>query len=107
MNARAPRFLLALVVIAGCALYSDVIVTPLIYDPTNIERGSDLASMLRKSDFNRAVAQANDVDSKARKTAQELGALGEAEFIAGRYDDARRHLREAIDLQPFRNVYAQ
>ena len=107
MKARAPRLLLAVVVIAGCALYSDVIVTPLIYDPTNIERGSDLASMLRKADFNRAVAQAIDVESKARKTAQELGALGEAELIAGRYDDARRHLREAIDLQPFRTAYAQ
>ena len=107
MNARAPRLLLAVVVIAGCALYSDVIVSPLIYDPTNIERGSDLASMLRKADFNRAVALASDVESKTRKTAQELGALGEAELIAGRYDDARRHLREAIDLQPFRTAYAQ
>jgi hypothetical protein len=107
MKARAPRLLLAVVLIGGCALYSDVIVSPLVYDPTNIERGSDLVSMLRKSDFNRAVAQASDVESKARKTAQELGALGEAELIAGRYDDARRHLREAIDLQPFRTVYAQ
>ena len=107
MKARAPRLLLALVVVAGCALYSDVIVSPLVYDPTNIERGSDLPSMLRKADFNRAVASANDVESKARKTAQELGALGEAELIAGRYDDARRHLRAAIDLQPFRTVYAQ
>ncbi len=107
MKARSLRFLVALVVIAGCALYSDVVVSPLIYDPTNIERGSDLQSMLRKADFNRAVAQASDVDTRQKKTAQELGALGEAELIAGRYDDARRHLRAAIDLSPFRTVYAQ
>ncbi len=107
MKARSLRFLVTLVVVAGCALYSDVVVSPLIYDPTNIERGSDLPSMLRKADFNRAVALASDVDAQEKKTAQELGALGEAELIAGRYDDARRHLRQAIDLSPFRTVYAQ
>jgi len=107
MRSRAPRYLLALVVIAGCALYSDVVVGPLIYDPTLIERGSDIPSMIRKTDFNRAVATAADYDAKTKKSPQDLGALGEAELIAGRYDDARRHLRLAIDLQPFRTVYAQ
>ena len=62
MKSRTPRLLIALVVVAGCALYSDVVVGPLIYDPTNIERGSDLPSMLRKSDINRAVSLASDVD---------------------------------------------
>ena len=106
MKARAPAPLLVLLVAAGCALYSDVVVSPLIYDPTNIERGSDLPSMLRKADLNRAVSLAADIDAKPKKTALELGALGEAELAAGRYDDARRHLRAAIDLQPFRTVYA-
>src|SRR5207245_7777227 len=99
MKARPPASLVALVVIAGCALYSDVVIGPLIYDPTNIDRGSDLPSMLRKSDFNHAVSLAADIESKPKKTAQELGALGEAELAAGRYDDARRHLRAAIELQ--------
>ncbi|HUJ14052.1 MAG TPA: aspartyl protease family protein [Thermoanaerobaculia bacterium] len=107
MKSQLLRFPVALLLLAGCALYSDVIVGPLIYDPANIDRGGDLASMLRKSDINTAVALAKDIDSRSHKTPQELGALGEAELIAGRYDDARRHLREAIDLQPFRNVYAQ
>ncbi len=106
MKARAPAPLLVLLVAAGCALYSDVVVSPLIYDPTNIERGSDLPSMLRKADLNRAVSLAADIDAKPKKTALELGALGEAELAAGRYDDARRHLRSAIHLQPFRTVYA-
>jgi len=106
MRVPKPRYLLALVVVAGCALYTDVVVSPLIYDPTNIERGSDTASMIRKSDINRAVAQAADWDAREKKSPQDLGALGEAELIAGRYDDARRHLRQAIDLQPFRTVYA-
>ena len=47
MKARPPRLLLALVVVAGCALYSDVIVSPLVYDPANIERGGDVQSMVR------------------------------------------------------------
>jgi hypothetical protein len=107
MRTRLLPTLAALAFLAGCALYSDVVIGPLIYDPANIERGGDLPSMLRKSDYNTAVSLAKDIEMKPRKTAQELGALGEAEFIAGRYDDARRHLRQAIDLQPFRNTYAQ
>ena len=106
MKARLPGSLIVLIVVAGCALYTDVTVSPLIYDPTNIDRGSDLPSMVRKADFNHAVSLAADIESKPRKSAQELGSLGEAELAAGRYDDARRHLRAAIDLQPFRTVYA-
>ncbi len=105
MNARTPRWLPAVVVAAGCALYSEVSISPLIYDPTNIDRGSDIQSMLRKADLNRAVALADVIDAKARRSAQELAALGAAELAAGRYDDARRHLRAAIELQPFRTVY--
>src|SRR6266568_7146286 len=100
------RGIAAFLVIAGCALYSDVVIGPLVYDPMNIDRGSDLPSMLRKSDFNHAVSLAAGIDSKTRKSAEELGALGEAELTAGRYDDARRHLRQATDLQPYRSVYA-
>jgi hypothetical protein len=93
-------------VAAGCALYSDVVISPLIYDPSNIERGSDVQSMVRKLDFNNAVALAKVIESKPRKSAQEMASLGAAELAAGRYDDARRHLRAAIDLQPFRTTYA-
>src|SRR5581483_5177274 len=107
MNPRLLPMLGALAFLAGCALYSDVVIGPLIYDPSNIERGGDLPSMLRKSDYNTAISLAKDIEMKQHKSAAELGALGEAEFIAGRYEDARRHLRQAIDLQPFRTTYAQ
>ena len=107
MKARFLPRLLALVVVAGCALYSDVSISPLIYDPAKIERGSDLQSMVRKLDYNTAISLAQTIDSKPKKTAQELAALGAAELAAGRYDAARRHLRAAIDLQPFRTTYAQ
>jgi tetratricopeptide (TPR) repeat protein len=106
MNARPPRSLIALAVLAGCALYSDVVISPLIYDPANIQRGSDLQSMVRKLDYNHAISLAQTIDANPRKTAPELASLGAAELAAGRYDDARRHLRAAIDLQPFRAVYA-
>lgn len=106
MKARLPRSLIALAVLAGCALYSDVVISPLIYDPANIQRGSDLQSMVRKLDYNHAISLAQTIDANPRKTAPELASLGAAELAAGRYDDARRHLRAAIDLQPFRTVYA-
>jgi hypothetical protein len=106
MRARLPRSLIALAVLAGCALYSDVVISPLIYDPANIARGSDVQSMVRKLDYNHAISLAQTIDANPKKSAQELASLGAAELAAGRYDDARRHLRTAIDLQPFRTVYA-
>jgi hypothetical protein len=92
--------------VAGCALYSDVSVSPLIIAPGAIERGSDLPSMVRKADFVRAVEQASLVDSKSRKNATELLNLGMAEMASGRFDDARRHLRATLDLDPFHTTYA-
>ncbi len=107
MIPRSSQWLLAALLLARCALYSDVSISPLIYDPTNINHGGDLQSMIRKSDLNRAVALASVIDAKPRHSAEELAWLGAAELDAGRYDDARRHLREAIALNPFRNVYAE
>jgi hypothetical protein len=106
MTPRSAVRILLLSLLAGCALYSDVIISPLTLLPTNIDRGSDLTSMMRKGDYNRAVAQASLVDAKVRHNANELAMLGAAELTAGRYDDARRHLRAALELQPFRTTYA-
>jgi hypothetical protein len=101
------RLVLAAAVIAlsGCALNNEVQVRPMIYDPTKIERGNDIQAMLRKFDLNRAVQSASLIESR-KPTAADLGALGQAEVAAGRYPEARRHLRAAIDLEPFRTVYA-
>lgn len=91
----------------GCALYSEVEVSPLVLPPANIERGSDLASMLRKADYLRAIEMASVVDARARANPADLSALGSAYLAAGRYDDARQRLRAALDLDPFRATYAQ
>src|SRR3954449_4119649 len=101
------RRLVALVVlaIAGCALYSDVTIVQLTVQPANIEHPNDLNSMIRKADLVRAVQLAPALEAP-RSSAQELAALGNAEMIPGRYDEARRHLRAALDLSPFRTVYA-
>src|ERR1051326_8220736 len=102
------RRLVALVVlaIAGCALYSDVTIVPLSVQPANIDHPSDLTSMIRKADLVRAVQLAPTIEAKHNRSAQDLAALGSAEMISGRYDDARRHLRAAIDLAPFRTTYS-
>jgi len=102
------RRLVALVVlaIAGCALYSDVLIVPLSVQPANIDHPNDLTSMIRKADLVRAVQLAPTIDAKRNHSAQELGALGSAEMISGRYDEARRHLRAALDLAPFRTTYS-
>jgi hypothetical protein len=99
--------LLLLAVLAGCALYSDVSVGPLLLLPVNIERGSTLDMMVQKADYLRAISMASSIESRPKKSAADLKALGEAELASGRWDDARRHLREAIDLEPFRVTYGQ
>ena len=96
----------AIAVIAGCALYSDVSISPLLLSPGSIDRGSDLQSMVRKSDYVRAVEMAAMVEAKPRHNANELLALGSAEMAAGRFDAARRHLRAVLDLEPFRTTYS-
>ncbi|HEX9983634.1 MAG TPA: aspartyl protease family protein [Thermoanaerobaculia bacterium] len=104
VNAVPAALLLA---VSGCALYSDVSVGPLILEPSKIERGSDVHSMLRKNDYLRAIEMGPVLASRQRTNAHDLGALGAACLVAGRYDDARTHLRSALDLGPFRATYAQ
>lgn len=99
--------LVAVLVAAGCTLYNEVAVSPLNLLPTRIERGSDLASMLRKADYIRAMEMAGTIDANPRRTAADLASLGTAFLAAGRFDDARARLRAALDLQPFRTTYAQ
>jgi hypothetical protein len=104
---RKPAFVLVLLALAtGCALYSDVSVTPLYLLPSNIERGSDIQSMLRKADYLRAIELAPSIEARQRKNATDLSAVGRAYLAAGRFDDARRTLRAALDLEPFRSTYA-
>lgn len=104
---RKPMLLAPLAVLtAGCALYNEVSIQPLSLLPVNIERGADLASMLRKADYLRAIDLAPAIEARPRRTATDLAALGQAFLAAGRYDDARARLRAALDLEPFRTTYA-
>jgi tetratricopeptide (TPR) repeat protein len=103
---RISAALLALLAFTGCALYSDVTVSPLYLVPTDIERGSDLQSMLRKADYLRAMEMAPTIDARQKKNASDLAAVGTAFLAAGRFDEARTRLRAALDLEPFRTTYA-
>jgi predicted aspartyl protease len=104
-----PRFAVPalLVVLAGCALYNDVLISPLNMNPMNIDHGADVQGMVRKADYLRAIEFASTVEARTRPSAAELGALGSAELTAGRYDDARKHLRAALNLKPFHSTAAQ
>lgn len=104
---RPKSALAGLLVLAGCALYSDVEVAPLELIPANIERGNDLQSMIRKNDYLRAIELAPSIDARPKPNPADLGALGSAYLAAGRYDDARTRLRTALNLDPFRTSYAQ
>ena len=104
---RTTVALLAVLVLSGCALYSDVTVSALHLVPTDIERGSDLQSMLRKADYLRAIEMSATLDARQKKSAPDLAAIGQAYLTCGRMDEARRYLRSAIDMQPFRTTYAQ
>jgi hypothetical protein len=104
---RKAAVLLVLVHLAGCSLYNEVQVSHLTIHPSHIERGSDIHSMLRKADYLRAIAHTPALESRERRVASDIAAAGTAHLIAGRYDEARRLLRAAIDLDPFRTKYAE
>lgn len=91
---------------AGCTLYSDVDIVPLALLPTRIERGVDPQSMIKKADYLRAIEYAPSLDTRSRPSAADLAAVGAAYLAAGRFDDARTRLRAALDMQPFRESYA-
>lgn len=93
--------------LAGCSLYSDVSIKPLNLKPTDVERGSDAQAMLKKADYLRLYEQASAVSDRSRPSSADLAALGTAELMGGRYDDARRHLRAALDLDPYRTSYSR
>ena len=107
MRPRRHAALLVTALVAGCSLYSDVSVSPLLVPLTNVDRGSDATSMLRKADYVRLVESAPMVEQRRGRSAQDLLSLGAGEAIAGRYDEARRHLREAVDLNPFHTTYSE
>src|SRR5262245_12248112 len=107
MTLRRLAVLVVTAAVAGCALYSDVSISPLLVPLTNIDRGSDPTSMLRKADYVRLIESAPSLDAKRNRSAQELLAMGSAESIAGRFDAARRHLRAAVDLNPFHTTYSE
>src|SRR4029079_18886151 len=96
----------AALILGACSLYNDVEIAPLVFNPMQIDKGSDLQAMLLKSDYLRALEYRPVVEARPRKSATELMALGTAEMTPGRYDEARRHLRAALDLQPFRETAA-
>lgn len=93
------------IALSGCALYKEVSIEPLLLTPASIDRGADVQSMLRKADYLRAMELAA-LREAAKPTAAELAGYGSAYLAAGRFDDARRYLRAALDLNPFRNTYA-
>lgn len=103
---RMKSILLLLLAAAACSLETQVQIVPLKYTSADVQRGSDIPAMIRKADILTAVALARSVEQNPKRNANELAALGQAEMIAGRFDEARHHLRAAIDLQPFRTTYA-
>lgn len=90
-----------------CALYSDVSIEPLTLIPGNLERGADINGMVRRADYLRAVEMAASIESRPRRSAADLVALGYAELASGRFEAARGHLRAAMDLNPQRTTYAE
>lgn len=92
--------LLALTVLGGCTLHNDVAITPIFLLPQDVRsRGTNVVELTESGDFIRALAYAEFVETKEKPSIKELMALGSAYLAAGRLDDARRHLREAVDLK--------
>jgi hypothetical protein len=89
---------LSMILLSGCALHSQVSVTPVFLLPSDIRgRGNNVVELEAAGDYGRAVSLAAALEAKERPSGREFLALGRAELAAGRLDDARRHLRTALD----------
>lgn len=98
---------LLLLFLSGCALYSEVSIIPLYMTPDNIRKPSgNVTDLFEQGDYARAAAYSTWVDGR-KPTANELMSVGQAELACGRLDAARRHLRSALDLKPFRTQAAE
>jgi tetratricopeptide (TPR) repeat protein len=97
----------ALLASSGCALRSQVTLSPLILKPTDTIRAANrVDALVEVGDYPRAVALASAIDAKPNATVAELNALGKAELASGRLDDAKRHFRRALVSRPYRDVYS-
>jgi hypothetical protein len=99
--------LLFLVALSGCALYSDVTVSPLLLTPKDIDRGPDISASMRRADYMRTLELASLSQARVRRSVDDLSAVGTALLAAGRFEDARLALRAALDLSPRMDDYAQ
>lgn len=95
-------------ILLGCALYSEVTISPLFLLPDQTWRAtSNLKELLEAGEYNRIVDMGPAMLAKQRPSARELAALGSAQLACGRFDLARQHLRKALDLRPTRQEIAQ
>ena len=93
---------------AGCALRSEVSISPLVIKPTDTVRAPNrVENLVEVGDYPRAVALASLIDQKPNATVAELAALGKAELASGRLEEAKRHLRAALVKKPFREIYSE
>lgn len=105
---RVAVFAILLSASAGCALYSEVSIAPLLLTPSDFRRpAGDLPKLVEQGEFLRAIELGPRVDRRGRSSARELAALGSAELAAGRFGSAREHLKEALRLTPAHDVYGQ
>jgi len=99
---------LVVVVATGCALYSEVIISPLYLLPSDVtSTSSSVVDLVEQGDFARALSYARVIEARPKQNVRELAALGRAELAAGRFDQARRHLRDALDLSPTRTQMSE
>lgn len=85
---------------AGCSLQNEVSITPVFLHPSDVrQRGTSAVELERLGDYGRVLTFADSIGAKERPSAAELLALGNAQMMAGRLEQARRTLRRAVDLR--------
>src|SRR5687767_12071855 len=102
--AKIARYVLPLLLLSSCALYSEVEISPLFVLPKDLRRNTNnVTELVAQGDFLRVIEQRKFIEGRREPSAKELAALGAAEVAAGRFVDAKIHLRAALDLKPFRD----
>ena len=103
-----PGVILVATGLSGCALYNDVSIAPLLLTPGDIRRSAaDVPKLVEEGEFLRAIELGRIAEKRAKPSYRDLAALGAAEVVSGRFEEARGHLKQALALGIPREAYGQ
>lgn len=96
--------------VTGCVVYDQVSVYPIVLRISESQTNRRLTSVVQlveNNEYGDALKMGWTVAQHPHASARELAALGRAEMVGGRFEQANIHLRKALEEDPPRQIAAE